>query len=44
MIKAKTGKPEGSRSRSQIIALFIALIVFIMLPVSYTHLTLPTKA
>ncbi|APV40251.1 chemotaxis protein [Pseudomonas frederiksbergensis] len=31
MIKAKTGKPEGSRSRSQIIALFIALIVFIML-------------
>jgi twitching motility protein PilJ len=31
MIKAKTGKPEGSRSRSQIIVLFIALIVFIML-------------
>lgn len=31
MIKAKTGKPEGSRSRSQIVALFIALIVFIML-------------
>ncbi|WP_433768537.1 methyl-accepting chemotaxis protein [Pseudomonas putida] len=32
MIKAKTGKPmEGSRSRSQIIALFIALIIFIML-------------
>lgn len=31
MTKAKTGKPEGSRSRSQIIALFIALIVFIML-------------
>ena len=31
MIKAKTDKPEGSRSRSQIIALFIALIVFIML-------------
>ncbi|VVP29077.1 methyl-accepting chemotaxis protein [Pseudomonas fluorescens] len=31
MIKIKTGKPEGSRSRSQIIALFIALIVFIML-------------
>ncbi|MGF6089121.1 methyl-accepting chemotaxis protein [Pseudomonas sp. 18173] len=32
MIKAKAGKPmEGSRSRSQIIVLFIALIVFIML-------------
>ncbi|SFX79355.1 methyl-accepting chemotaxis protein [Pseudomonas sp. NFPP09] len=32
MTKAKTGKPlEGSRSRSQIIVLFIALIVFIML-------------
>ncbi|EJM20038.1 methyl-accepting chemotaxis protein [Pseudomonas sp. GM21] len=31
MIKIKTGKPEGSRSRSQIVALFIALIVFIML-------------
>ncbi|WP_150807027.1 methyl-accepting chemotaxis protein [Pseudomonas fluorescens] len=32
MIKAKTGKPmEGSRSRSQIIVLFMALIVFIML-------------
>ncbi|WP_445262232.1 methyl-accepting chemotaxis protein [Pseudomonas sp. MYb330] len=32
MIKAKTGKPmEGSRSRSQIIVLFIALIIFIML-------------
>jgi len=32
MIKAKTSKPaEGSRSRSQIIVLFIALIVFIML-------------
>ena len=31
MTKAKTGKPEGSRSRSQIVALFIALIVFIML-------------
>ncbi len=31
MIKAKTGKPEASRSRSQIVALFIALIVFIML-------------
>ncbi|MGW8463539.1 methyl-accepting chemotaxis protein [Pseudomonas sp. GL-B-19] len=31
MIKAKTGKPEGTRSRSQIVALFIALIVFIML-------------
>ncbi|WP_338921042.1 methyl-accepting chemotaxis protein [Pseudomonas silesiensis] len=31
MIKAKTAKPEASRSRSQIIALFIALIVFIML-------------
>jgi twitching motility protein PilJ len=32
MIKAKTGKPmEASRSRSQIIALFIALIIFIML-------------
>ncbi|MCU1752623.1 methyl-accepting chemotaxis protein [Pseudomonas sp. 6D_7.1_Bac1] len=32
MIKAKTGKAtEGSRSRSQIIVLFIALIVFIML-------------
>ena len=31
MIKAKTGNPEGSRSRSQIIVLFIALIVFIML-------------
>ncbi|RON18953.1 chemotaxis protein [Pseudomonas brassicacearum] len=31
MIKTKTGKPEGSRSRSQIIVLFIALIVFIML-------------
>jgi twitching motility protein PilJ len=31
MTTAKTGKPEGSRSRSQIIALFIALIVFIML-------------
>ncbi|MDD2052669.1 methyl-accepting chemotaxis protein [Pseudomonas putida] len=31
-MKAKTGKPlEASRSRSQIIALFIALIVFIML-------------
>src|SRR3990167_8868530 len=31
MIKTKTGKPEGSRSRSQIIVLFIALIIFIML-------------
>ncbi|CAI8971361.1 methyl-accepting chemotaxis protein [Pseudomonas neuropathica] len=32
MTKAKAGKPmEGSRSRSQIIALFIALIIFIML-------------
>ena len=32
MIKAKTGKPlEASRSRSQIIVLFVALIVFIML-------------
>lgn len=32
MTKAKTGKSaEGSRSRSQIIVLFIALIVFIML-------------
>ncbi|WP_223522930.1 methyl-accepting chemotaxis protein [Pseudomonas sp. A-B-26] len=31
MTKAQTGKPEGSRSRSQIIVLFIALIVFIML-------------
>ncbi|AZC25510.1 MULTISPECIES: methyl-accepting chemotaxis protein [Pseudomonas] len=32
MTKAKPGKPlEGSRSRSQIIVLFIALIVFIML-------------
>ena len=32
MIKAKTAKPvEGSRSRSQIIVLFIALIIFIML-------------
>ena len=32
MIKAKTAQPvAGSRSRSQIIALFIALIVFIML-------------
>ncbi|KAF0867385.1 methyl-accepting chemotaxis protein [Pseudomonas sp. LD120] len=32
MTQAKTGKPlEGSRSRSQIIVLFIALIVFIML-------------
>jgi len=32
MIKANTGKPlEASRSRSQIIVLFVALIVFIML-------------
>src|SRR5476649_2887678 len=32
MTNAKTGKPlEASRSRSQIIVLFIALIVFIML-------------
>src|SRR6218665_1139090 len=32
MTKAKSGKPmEASRSRSQIIALFIALIIFIML-------------
>ncbi len=32
MIKAKTGKPlEASRSRSQIIVLFVALIVFIVL-------------
>ncbi|WP_448631926.1 MULTISPECIES: methyl-accepting chemotaxis protein [Pseudomonas fluorescens group] len=32
MIKAKAGKPlEASRSRSQIIVLFVALIVFIML-------------
>jgi twitching motility protein PilJ len=32
MTKAKAGKPmEASRSRSQIIALFIALIIFIML-------------
>ena len=32
MLKANPGKPmEGSRSRSQIIVLFIALIVFIML-------------
>lgn len=31
MIKANAGTPEGSRSRSQIIVLFIALIIFIML-------------
>ncbi|MDQ3202640.1 MAG: methyl-accepting chemotaxis protein [Pseudomonadota bacterium] len=31
MTTTKTGKPEGSRSRSQIVVLFIALIVFIML-------------
>ncbi|MHC8307801.1 methyl-accepting chemotaxis protein [Pseudomonas sp. PB3P13] len=31
MTTTKTGKPEGSRSRTQIVVLFIALIVFIML-------------